>query len=213
VRKLALAPALAVVLCAPALAFQGSVTKRADLDGDAPEEAVSSVRVDIPGVADEFDQTEIRVSDTCGSTPISRRIAGPQDNLAKLRLRRIDTRSGADVFVDLRSGAAGRLGEARVVAWRRRSGATCRGPRNLFRYKADKPTRRPRGTTGEVSTFAARVVERAARYRAREVVLTEFFLAESDPACCGSVKKVTYWRYSRGRDKYVRYRTKLRRLN
>jgi hypothetical protein len=210
--KPALVIALAAVLCAPAFAFQGPVTKQANLDGDAAEETVRSVRVDIPDVADEFDQTEIRVSDTCGSTQVNRRIAGPQDNLAKLRLRRIDTRRGADVFVDLRSGAAGRLGEARVVAWRRSSGATCRRPRHLFRYKATNPTRRPRGTTGEVSTFSARVVERVARYRAREVVLTEYFLAESDPNCCGSVKKVTYWRYSRGRDKYVRYATKLRRL-
>jgi hypothetical protein len=213
VRKPALVFALAVTLCAPALAFQGPVTRQANLDADAAEETVRSVRVDIPGVADEFDRTEIRVSDTCGSTSVDRRIAGPQDNLAKLRLRRIDTRRGAEVFVDLRSGAAGRLGEARVVAWRARSGAVCRRPRNLFRYRADRPTRRPRGTTGDVSTFSVRVVERAARYRAREVVLSEFFLAESDPTCCGSVKKTTYWRYSRRRDRYVRYRTKLRRLN
>lgn len=211
-RKLALVPALAIAVCASAVAFQGPVTRQADLDGDAPEETVRSVRVDIPDVEDEFDQTEVRVSDTCGSTPISRRIAGPQDNLAKLRLRRIDTRTGADVFVDLRSGAASRLGEARVVAWRKRSGKTCRRPRNLFRYRSDRPTRRPRGTTREVSTFRVRIVERSSRYPGREVALSEYFLRKSDPSCCGSVKKTTYWRYSRRLDRHVRYRTKLRRL-
>lgn len=210
-RKLLLAVGLAVALSARAFGFTGPVTRQGNLDGDAANETVRSARVDLSGVADEFDQTEVRVSDTCGATPIDRRIAGPQDNLVTLKLRRIDTRRGAEVFVDLRSGAAARLGEARVVAWRHRSGMPCRKPRNLFRYKATNPTRRPRGTTGEVSNFEVKVRERARRYRGKEVVLSEIFLRAGEPLCCGSVKKVTYWRYSRRLDRYLRYKTKVRR--
>jgi hypothetical protein len=42
-------------------------------------------------------------------------------------------------------------------------------------------------------------------------VLSEIFLRAGEPLCCGSVKKVTYWRYSRRLDRYLRYKTKVRR--
>jgi hypothetical protein len=211
VRKLAPAALLALALCSPALAFQGTVTKQGNLDGDAAKESVRSVQVDLPGVADEFDQTEIHVSDTCGSAPVDQRISGQQDNLVTLKLRRIDTRKGSEVFFDMRSGASARQGEARVVAWRKHSGTPCRKARSLFKYRSTKPTHAPTGTTGEISSFEVKVRERSRRYRGKEIVLSEIFLKKGEPFCCGSVKKVTYWRYSHPRDKYVRYRTKVKR--
>jgi hypothetical protein len=211
VRKLTLTAILALALAAPALGFSGTVTKTGDLDGDSAKETVYTAKVDLPGVADEFDQTEVHVSDTCGSTTIDQRISGQQDGLVTLKLRRIDTRRGAEVFFDMRSGASARQGEARVVAWRKHSGTPCRKARSLFKYRSTKPTHRPSGTTGEVSSFDVKVRERARRYRAKEVVLSEVFLRPGEPFCCGSVRKLTYWRYSRARDKYLRYRTKVRR--
>ena len=210
-RKLAPTALLALALCASAVAFQGTVTKQADLDGDAAKETVRSVQVDLAGVADEFDQTEMHVNDTCGSTPVDQRISGQQDNLVTLKLRRIDTRRGREVFFDMRSGASARQGEARVVAWRKHAGTPCRQARSLFRYKSTKPTHAPKGTTGEVSSFEVRVGERSARYHGKEVALAEIFLEPGEPFCCGSVKKVTYWRYGHGRDQYVRYKTKVKR--
>jgi hypothetical protein len=211
VRKLSLTALLALAVSAPAFAFTGVVTKHGDLDGDAAKETVYTSRVDLPGVADEFDQTEVRVSDTCAATPVDQRIGGPQDGLVTLKLRRIDTRKGAEVFLDMRSGASARQGEARVVAWRKHSGTPCRKARNLFKYKSTKPTHPPRGTNGEVSSFEVKVRERAARYRGKEVVLSEVFTRPGEPLCCGSVRKLSYWRYSRARDKYVRYKTKIKR--
>lgn len=199
-----------LVLSAPAASFVGPETRRGDLDGDGQRETVRTVRVDLPGVEDMFDRTAIRVSDTCpGGREVEERIAGPQDNLALLRLRAADTRPGEEVFVDLRSGAAGRLGEARVVAWRRRAGFPCRRARQLFRYLTDRHTRTPAGGTGDISSFRVRLRDVSRRYRGLEVALDERFLRRSDPQCCGSIKKVTYWRYSRGRDRYVRYRTRV----
>jgi hypothetical protein len=211
VRKLSLTALLALALAAPAFGFSGTVTKTGDLDGDSAKETVYTAQVDLADVDDEFDPTVIRISDTCGSTSIDQRISGRQDGVVTLKLRRIDTRRGAEVFFDMRSGASARQGEARVVAWRKRSGTPCRKARSLFKYRSTKPTRRPSGTTGEVSTFDVKVRERARRYRGKEVVLSEIFLREGEPFCCGSVKKLTYWRYSRARDKYLRYRTKVTR--
>jgi hypothetical protein len=211
VRKLSLTVLLALALSAPAFAFSGKVTRAGDLDGDAAKETVYTARVDLPGVSDEFDPTEVRVRDSCGSTLVDKRIAGPQDSLVTLKLRRIDTRPGAEVFVDMRSGASARQGEARVVAWRKRSGIPCRKARDLFKYSSIHPTHPPRGTNGEVSGFEVKVGERARRYRGKEVALAEIFTRPGEPLCCGSVKKVSYWRYSPGRDKYVRYKTKVKR--
>ena len=155
-RRLALAAAIAGAAAAPAAAFVGPVTLRGDLDGDPPPETVEAVRVDLEGVDDRFDRTAIRVTDSCRGRSVARRVAGPQDNLATLHLRAVDPRPGKEILVDLRSGASGRAGEARVVAWRR-GGADCRRARSLFSYLSDRPTSAPRGATREVSSFGVRL--------------------------------------------------------
>jgi hypothetical protein len=204
-RKLLLASAFAVSLAVPAYGFLGPKEVRGDLDADGQLETVRAVRVDLPDVDDQFDQTAIEVSDQCGPQgTVTRRIAGPQDNLVLLRLKRADTRPGREVFADLRSGAAGRLGEARLVAWR-----NCQD-RQLFAYRSDHHTRTPRGGNGDISAFFVRVRNITKRYRGLEIALNERFNRPGEPTCCASISKLTYWRYSRARDRYVRYRTKLR---
>jgi hypothetical protein len=208
VARLVLAIGLALVLAAPALGYLGPETRRGDLDGDGQLETVRAVRVHVRGVSKKFDQTAIEVSDTCqGGGTTRRRIAGPQDNLNILRLVRADTHRGSEVFTDLRSGASGRLGEARLVAWRRTSGFPCRAPRYLFKYLSDHHTRTPPGGNGDISAFRVRVRELTSRFRGRELTLDERFTRKGEPLCCGSIEKLTYWRYSRSRDRYVRYRT------
>ena len=212
VRRLALAIGLVVAFPSPGLAFVRPVTKRADLDGDAEREVVRVRPVEAPDPQDPLRRTQVRVSDTCPDGPVDRRIAGIQDNLELLRLRRADARAGREVFLILRSGARGVLGEARVVAWRRSSGRPCRVPRALFRYSSDRHTRTPRGGNGDIESFTARVRDVTRRYRGLEVALDERFQTRSDPPTFGSIKKVTYWRYSTARDRYVHYETKIRRL-
>jgi hypothetical protein len=211
VRKLSLTALLALALCAPAFGFTHTVTKHGDLDGDAAKETVYTAQVDLPGVSDEFDPTQIHISDTCGGATVDQKVSGEEDGVVALKLRRIDTRRGAEVFLDMRSGASARQGETRVVAWRKHAGTPCRKARYLFKYTSRKPTHAPRGTNGEVSSFEVKVGERSRRYRGKEIALAEVFTRPGEPLCCGSVKKVSYWRYSRGRDKYVRYKTKIRR--
>ena len=199
-RRFLIIAGLSLTVAAPATGFLGPQQKSADLDGDGAAETVRAVRVPVSGVTDErFDQTAIEIVASCAT----RRIAGPQDNLALMRLRDADGRPGREVFVDLRSGAAGRLGEARVVAWR-----GCK-PRQLFRYKSDRHTRTPRGSTGDIAAFGAGYRKRK-RSRLLDVRLIEDFQRKGEPSCCGSIHKTTYWRYSAKRDRYVRYRTRVR---
>lgn len=211
-RKLLLTPPLVLLLAAPALGFSGTVNKHGDLDGDSYKELVYTAQVDLQGVDTEFDPTVINVNDRCASGDfVDERISGRQDNVVTLKLSKIDTRKGREIFFDMRSGASARQGEARVVAWRKHSGATCRKARDLFKYRSTHPTHPPSGTNGEVSSFDVKIRERAHRYRGKEVVLSEVFTRDGDPLCCGTVRKLSYWRYSRARDKYVRYKTKVQR--
>ena len=208
-RRLVLTTLVLSLAAAPAAAFVEPVTLRGDLDGDRALERVDAVRVDLEGVADAFDRTAIRVTDVCRGRRVTRRVAGPQDNLATLRLRTVDPRPGKEILVDLRSGASGRLGEARVVAWRR-GGASCRRARSLFAYHSDRPTSSPPGATDEVSFFSVRLRNASRRHAGTEILLGERFLRRGDPACCGSIRKNTLLRYSRARDRYVPYRTTVR---
>ena len=200
VRRPLLGTAFLLAFAAPALGWLGPTEKHADLDGDGSAETVRAVRVPVEGVTDEhFDQTAIEIAASCATT----RIAGPQDNLALMRLRNADGRKGREVFVNLRSGAAARLGEARVVAWRH-----CK-PRQLFRYKTDHHTRTPRGGNGDISGFQAGYRKRKGSPRL-DVVLKEQFLRKGEPLCCGSIRKTTIWRYSAARDRYFRLSSKVR---
>jgi hypothetical protein len=211
VRRLALIAALALVLVVPASAFVEPITKRAELDGDPGTETVVVRPHRPPGAQDTFERTQVRVRDTCPPGPIDRRIAPIHDNLERLRLRRADRRPGAEVFVVLRDGARGVLGEARLVAWRP-DPAACRREKPLFVYDSDRHTPTPRGGTGDIAYFDARMRERESRFAGPEIVVDERFLRRGDPPFFGSIRKLTFWRYHLGRDRYVRYDSKVSRL-
>jgi hypothetical protein len=210
-RRLAMLAALSLVLALPASAFVEPITKRGDLDGDPGTETVL-VRPHRPTDAqDDFERTQVRVRDTCPPGPIDRRIAPVHDNLERLRLRRADRRPGAEVFVVLRDGARGVLGEARLVAWRP-DPAACRREKALFVYDSDRHTPTPRGGTGDIAFFDARMRDRESRFPGPEIVVDERFLRRGDPPFFGSIKKLTFWRYNLSRDRYVRYDAQVTRL-
>ena len=156
------------------------------------------------------EDTVLRVYDRCpGGRELSRRVAGPQRKLDQLRLRPADTHPGEELFAALHSGASLRRWEVDLVAWRKRSGFPCREPRRLFRWRSVHPTARPRGSDGTLSTFRIRLRDVTKRYRGLELTLDERFKRRGKRH--GSISKVTYWRYSRARDRYVRYRSLVRR--
>ena len=210
-RRLGPIALLLLALGAPAAAFVEPVTKRGDLDGDSAKETVRARPVLPAGAQADFRRTQVRVSDSCPAGPIDRRIAPVHDDLEKLRLKRADRRKGSEVFLIMRDGARSALGEARLVAWRPRSGQPCRGPKPLFAYDSDRHTRTPNGGSGDIAFFTASIRDITQRYRGLEIAVDERFTRPSDPPSFGSIKKVTYWRYSRARDRYLHYRTIVRR--
>jgi hypothetical protein len=211
VRKLLPALLALLLLAAPAGAFVKKVTKHADLDGDAAKETVRVLPVDVSGAPD-FQRTQVRVADTCPAAMIDKRVTGIQDNLESLSIRKADTHKGKEVFAVLRSGARGVLGEADLVAWRHASGKTCRKPLKLFRYRSSKHTKTPPGGNGDIASFFIRLRDATSKYRGLEIALDERFLTNTDLPSFGSLKKVTRYRYSAKRGRYVRYETKFKTL-
>jgi hypothetical protein len=204
---------LALAAAAPAAAFDRPITRQQDLDGNGDRETVRVRAFRAPDDTGDFDRTQVRVADDCPAGRIDLRIAPIHDTLELMRIRRADTRRGKEVFLVLRDGARSVLGEARLVAWRRERGQPCRRPRPVFLYDSDRHTATPPGGTGDIAAFFTSLRNVTNRFRGREVAIDERFLAEGDPPSFGSIKKVTYWRYARKRDRYVRYRTVVRRLS
>ena len=65
---------------------------------------------------------------------------------------------------------------------------------------------------GDIAGFGASIRNISSRFAGLEVAIDERFTTRSDPPFFGSLKKVTYWRFSPARDGYVRYRTVQRML-
>jgi hypothetical protein len=118
---------------------------------------------------------------------------------------------GRELYAELRSGAAGRAGEAHLVAFRRSGARGCSAPRELFSYSSERPSRRPRSARS-FNNFAVYVRELERRFKGREVRLDETYLARGDGACCPSLMKRTLLRFDRRRDRYVRYDVSVREL-
>jgi hypothetical protein len=208
VRRLALTAVLVLAAAAPAAAFVKPLVKHANLDGDSIRE---TIRVSSVGPKGGFQRTQVRVADSC-PTAVDRRIAPVHDNLQTLRFVHADRRKGNEIFLVFRDGARSALGEARLVAWRPHAGQQCRAPKALFDYDTDRHTKTPKGGNGDIAFFDASIRNITKRHRGPEIAIDERFTTASDPPSFGSLKKVTYWRYSAKRDKYVRYKTVNKRV-
>jgi hypothetical protein len=135
-----------------------------------------------------------------------------QDYLDELRVVELDgTTERPEIFFTIRSGASGRGGELRIVRYGE-SGGTCPGARRLFRYPIKSTLGRiPRGAVGRVNFYAS-VRDVRKGFPGREVRLVETYVDRDDAFCCPSFRRVSFFRFDRARDLYVRYATRVRRI-
>jgi hypothetical protein len=166
-----------------------------------------------PSCADEqFPVRRIEVEDTCHAMPYVRSISSVQDFVAKLRVTEADgSTPEPEIFFDLRSGATGRGGDVRVLHY---GGATgdCPGRRDLFRYPAKRTLGPlPKGAAGHDS-FSVFLANYSRRYRGKEIRVVETYVDRDDAFCCPSFKRTSFFRFSRSKGIYVRYRSHSRRI-
>jgi hypothetical protein len=218
---------VALAALAPAALADGVNRPRsANLDSDSyverviPQEVCEStdgaLRLPQPRCADDqLSRRRIVIEDICAADVYRRTISTVQDFVDRLRIVEADGRTARpEIFFDIRSGATGRGGESRVVRYDDpRPGATCPHPRVLFRYPTRATLGRlPRGATAR-SGYATFVRDYSRRFRGKEVRLDELYVDRNDAFCCPSFRRVTYLRYARKRDRYVRFRTRVSRLH
>ena len=221
-----LAAALALLL----LATLGSLARAdeagpvsANLDSDPDLEHVVPVqicesfdgkrRVPPPACGDkEFPRHRIVIEDTCNGMPYTRDVSSVQDTIYRLRVVNADgATQRPEIFFDARSGATGRGGDIRVVRYDPVADA-CWKPHRLFRYPArDTLGRIPRGAAGHDS-FSAFLGNFSKRFNGREIRMIETYVDRDDAFCCPSFRRITYFRYRSGRNKYVRYATRVTRI-
>jgi hypothetical protein len=162
---------------------------------------------------DQFPRRRIEVEDSCDGKGYTFAISSVQDFVDRLRVTNADGRTKRpEIFFDLRSGATGRGGEAQVVRIVDERRGVCPRPRILFRYPRKSTLGPiPRGALGHDSWSPA-LRDFTRRYRGKEIRMTETYVDRNDAFCCPSFERVSYFRFSRPRDRYVRYRTRVSRI-
>lgn len=200
-RRLTLISLTLFLFAIPAQAVYEPRSKRGNLDGDSALERARTVKVTQRG----FDRTALNIDDPCPSgEAYSKRVSGVEDSLGRLQLKAADTHTGKEVFVDLRSGAAGRAGEARVIAWRHPEGEVCGVPRKLFHFDSAHPGKRP--VAGSyLANFGVRVKNASPSRPGLEVVVDQYWARSDEGACCPSIHRRVRHSYSASRDRYVVY--------
>jgi hypothetical protein len=214
---------LALPAVGVALADNHDQPRRANLDADPyierviPQELCEATdgTLHLPQpecAADQFPRRRILVEDVCAAAPYIHRISTVQDYVDQFNVLELDgATERPEIFFTIRSGASGRGGEVRIVRYGESRG-DCPKARWLFRYPIKSTLGRiPRGAVGRVSFYAsARDLRK--RHPGKEVRLVETYVDRDDAFCCPSFRRVSFFRFDRGRDQYLRYRTRVRRI-
>jgi hypothetical protein len=222
-RRLSLvATAALLALSGVALAEGITDTRLVNLDADPALEQVipQEVCTALTAVArastcspDQYPQRRIVIEDTCNGAPSPAVVSSIQDTVDVLRIENFENVTDRpEIFFDMRSGASGRVGDTRLLRWGDASDAACPRVRTLFRYPSARTRGRvPRGAAYHDS-YSVRLRDFSKRFAGKEIRLTESYVDRNDPFCCPSFKRTTFFGYSVGKDTYVRYRTRVKRI-
>jgi hypothetical protein len=179
---------------------------RANLDGDARLERI--VARGTWGL-----RQWLVLEDVCRGRRAVYRLSGVRQTVDRVQVRELDGRTGRpEFFFDMRDGAGGHVGTAKVMRHTERPGRPCPQPRTLFRYRTERPSF-PAPTGYGAVNFTVSFANFAKRHRGKEIRLWEGYVDRNDALCCPSKQRVTLLRYAPRRDRYVAYRTRVSRVN
>ena len=225
---LTLVLAAAAGLCATALAANRPTQPldrplAADLDADGANETVrvretacfnadGETPPPCPASDDVFRTLVIEVADTCA---VGERVLTLSREMEAVSLGRILDADGdgqaRELAFEVRAGAATRGVQAKIVSFKPGPDGCVAVRRTLFSYpRNDSVGPRPRG--GFFSTGSLRIKDFTKRFGGLELRTHESYARGSDPGCCPTWERTTYWRFDRANDRYRTYRTKLVRL-
>ena len=116
-----------------------------------------------------------------------------------------------ELVFELRAGAAARAVQAKIVAFRAGPDGCVAVRKTLFSYPtAATIGSRPKGTSFSSGSILLRDFSK--RFSGRELRTFESYARGTDPGCCPSYSRTTFWRYVKARSRYEPFRTRLTRL-
>lgn len=221
---------LALFGAALALAEGVELPASSDLDGDGQAEKAMALELcesssgrtreaDPPCRKRELVRQRVAIEDVCHGEMVRYLVSQTHDYVKKFELVEVDgDATRPEVFFEMRSGAAARGGEIRIVSYEAvgnpppvPQARPCNATRNLFRYPSVRTVGRiPAGERFRVGFYAS-LRDYSPESAGEEVRLTETYVDRAGSFCCPSARRITHFRYEPQRDRYVRYRTRVTR--
>jgi hypothetical protein len=215
--------ACAAALAAPRIPQPLDRPLVADLDGDGTNETVRIRETNCysadgeftppcPNRDDVFRTLVVEVADPCAGGEHVLTLSREMDAVNFARLLDADRDGKArELAFELRAGASGRGVQSKIVSFRAGAGGCVAVRKTLFSYPQPQTIgKRPRGTS--FSTGGLVVKNFTSHYPGAELRTFESYVRGTDPGCCPSYERTTYWRYVPSLSAYTPYRTKLRKL-
>jgi len=227
--------ALLIVLAAVALAAGGAWASAAaedeplpldpplmaDLDGDGTAETVRAREIHCfaedgielpPCEPDSLRTIGIEVADTCSTGAVTLALSREMDFVSLAEIVDADNDGHArELAFEVRAGATARGVQAKVVRFHAQPAGCVAVRKTLFSYPRPATIgSRPKGTAFATGGLSIHDYNKA--IKGLELRTIESYSRASDPGCCPSFRRVTFWRYVAAQSSYKPYRTKLTKL-
>jgi hypothetical protein len=193
----------------------------ADLDGDGANETVQAHETACftpkgpkkPPCAKHVPRSlYVEVTDTCATGATSLQLSREMEFATLGKIVDADGDGNArELAFELREGATGRGVQAKVVRFQADAAGCVSVQKTLFSYPRPATIgRRAKGTSFQTGYLD--VKDFAPAIHGTELRTSETYTRASDPGCCPSYRRVTYWRYVPATSSYRPYSTKLTKL-
>ncbi len=193
----------------------------ADLDGDGTNETVSALETQCftedgpkppPCEAGSLRAFYVTVEDACTSDTVRLRLSREMEQVSLAEIVDAD-RDGRkdDLAFEARAGATSRGVQAKVVRFKADANGCISVHKTLFSYPQPKTIgRRPKGTSFRTGYLSIHDYDKG--IKGLELRTEENYSRATDPGCCPSFRRTTFWRYVAASSSYKTYRTKLRKI-
>jgi hypothetical protein len=154
----------------------------------------------------------VEVQDACATGALALTLSREMDFASLAEVIDADGDGNArELAFELRAGATARGVQAKIVRFRAGADGCVAVQKTLFSYpRLATIGKRPKGTAFATGYLSIHDYDKG--IRGLELRTIETYSRPTDPGCCPSFRRVTFWRYVASRSGYQSYRTKLAKL-
>ncbi len=193
----------------------------ADLDGDGVKETTRAHETacftndgpgDPPCERGDLRSFYVEVQDTCATGAVALTLSREMDFASLAEVIDADGDGNArELAFELRAGATARGVQAKIVRFRADANGCIAVQKTLFSYpRLATMGKRPKGTAFATGYLSIHDYDKG--IRGLELRTIETYSRPTDPGCCPSFRRATFWRFVAATSSYKSYRTKLAKL-